>query len=101
MSARMSARRASTICSGAMKSGVPSIWPSYVSVPSVGSSLITLASPKSSTLITARFPLAGQHQVARLDIAVDHAVFVRVLKPQGRLVHVVAGVHHGQRARWP
>jgi len=56
MSARMSALRASTLCSGAMKSGVPSIWPSYVSVPSAGTSRLTLANPKSSTLTTARFP---------------------------------------------
>ena len=45
--------------------------------------------------------LAGEHQVARLDVAVDHAVLVGVLQAQRRLVDEVAGVGHRQRALWP
>ena len=37
-----------------------------------------------------------QHEVGRLDVAVDHAVPVRVLEAQRRLVHVVAGFGHRQ-----
>ena len=42
-------------------------------------------------------PLAGEHQVARLDVAVDHAVLVGVLQAQRRLVDEVAGMGHRQR----
>ena len=48
-------------------------------------------------MTTARLPLAGEHQVAGLDVAVDHAVLVGVLQAQGRLVDEVAGVGHRQR----
>ena len=43
-------------------------------------------------------PIASQHQVARLDVAVDHAVLVGVLEAECRLVHEIAGVGHRQRA---
>ena len=42
-------------------------------------------------------PRAGEQQVGRLDVAVDHPVFVRVLEAQGRLVDVLAGVGNRQR----
>ena len=42
-------------------------------------------------------PLAGEHQVARLDVAVDEPFLVGVLEPEGRLVDEVAGVSHRQR----
>ena len=42
-------------------------------------------------------PRAGEHEVGRLDVAVDHAVLVRVLEAQRRLVHVAAGFGHRQR----
>ena len=57
----------------------------------------TLARPKSRTLTTALVPLAGEHQVARLDVAVDHPVLVGVLQAQRRLVDEVAGVGDRQR----
>ena len=41
--------------------------------------------------------VASEHQVARLDVAMDHAMVVGVLKPLRRLVHVVAGMGHRQR----
>ena len=42
-------------------------------------------------------PLAGEHQVARLDVAVDEPFLVGVLEPEGRLVDEVAGVGDRQR----
>ena len=39
-----------------------------------------------------------QHQVGRLDVAVDHAVLDGVLQAQGGLANDVAGQRHGQRA---
>ncbi len=45
MSARMSALRTSTLCSSMVKSRVSSIWPSYVSAPSAGTSRLTLVKP--------------------------------------------------------
>ena len=97
MSARMSARRASRICSGAMKSGVPSIWPSWVSAPSIGALALDLGQAEVEHLDHVAVALAGEHEVAGLDVAVDHPVLVGVLQAQRRLVHVIAGVRHGQR----
>ena len=37
------------------------------------------------------------HQVVRLDVAVDHALLVGVLQAQGRLADVVARLLHRQR----
>ena len=48
--------------------------------------------------MTTAFSPRREHQVARLDVAVDHALLVRVLETQGRLVGEEAGVGHGQRA---
>ena len=42
-------------------------------------------SPKSSTLIIARLPWLREHQIARLDVAMDHALLVGVLQPEGGL----------------
>ena len=42
-------------------------------------------------------PLAGEHQVARLDVAVDHPLLVGVLEPERGLVDEVAGM--GDRHR--
>ena len=39
-----------------------------------------------------------QHQVVRLDVAVDHPLLVGVLQAQRRLVDELAGVGHRQRA---
>ena len=58
---------------------------------------MTLARPKSSTLTTALPSRPASDQVAGLDVAVDHAVLVRVLESQGRLMHVVAGMADRQR----
>src|SRR5438552_252015 len=42
--------------------------------------------------------LGREHEVLRLDVAVDHAALVGVLKAQGCLAGVMAGVGHRQRA---
>ena len=97
MSARMSALWASRICSGAMKSGVPRAWPSRgqaaVDLLLAG----RLGQAEVEHLDRRLVPLAGEHQVARLDVAVDEPFLVGVLEPQGRLVDEVAGVGHRQR----
>ena len=41
--------------------------------------------------------VAREHEVARLDIAVNHALLVGVLEPQGGLLNVVAGVANRHR----
>ncbi len=41
--------------------------------------------------------LQAQHQVLRLDVAVDHPLFMGVLQPHRRLGDVMAGVGHRQR----
>ena len=48
-------------------------------------------------MTTAFLPLRGEHQVGRLDVAVDHAVLVRVLQAQRRLMDEVAGIGDRQR----
>jgi hypothetical protein len=42
-------------------------------------------------------PMARQHQVRRLDVAMDHPLFVRVLQRQRRRMDVDAGVADGYR----
>ena len=42
--------------------------------------------------------VAREHQVARLDVAVNHALLVGVLQAQGRLLNEVAGVADGHRS---
>ncbi|MGD0044612.1 MAG: hypothetical protein ABSE84_30110 [Isosphaeraceae bacterium] len=42
--------------------------------------------------------IASQHQVARFDVAVDHAVLVGVLEAERCLIHEIAGVSHRERA---
>jgi len=41
---------------------------------------------------------AGNDQVLRLDVAVHHISFVRVLQSERRLADVVAGMSNGERA---
>ena len=53
-----------------------------------------LASPKSSSLTT---PLAAEHQVGRLDVAVDELVLMGMLEPQRGLADHLAGRAHAQR----
>ena len=97
MSARMSARRASLICSGSDEVGRAQHL-TLVRQPPVGRPLaLDLGQPEVEDLDHGAVALAGEHQVARLDVAVDHAVLVGVLQAQRRLVHVVAGLGHRQR----
>ena len=46
-------------------------------------------------------PVVGEHQVAGLDVAVDHPLLVRVLQPQRRLVDEIAGVADRNRPPGP
>ena len=72
-----------------------------VKPPSTFSSRVALARPKSSTLTDRLVPLAGEHQVARLDVAVDQPFLMGVLEPERRLVDEVAGVARPAAAPWP
>ena len=53
------------------------------------------ARPKSRILT---WPAGRQHQVVRLDVAVDHAALVGVLQAERGLADVVARLGHRQRA---
>ena len=98
MSARMSALAASRICSGAMKSGVPSAWPSEVKAPVDLLLAGRLGQAEVEHLDGRLVPFASEHQVAGLDVAVDQPFLVGVLEPERRLVDEVAGVRHRQRS---
>ena len=84
-----------------MKSGVPRAWPSWrqaaVDLLLAG----RLGEAEVEDLDRRLVPLAGEHQVGRLDVAVDQPLLVGVLEPEGRLVDEVAGVGRPAAAPWP
>ena len=101
MSARMSALLASRICSGAMKSGVPRTCPSEVKAEV---DLLLAGRPGQAeveNLDRCLVPVSREHQVARLDVAVDEPFLVGVLEPEGRLVDELAGVRRPAAGPWP
>ena len=101
MSARMSALLASRICSGAMKSGVPRIWPSAVR-PRVDLLLAgRLGQAEVEYLDRRLVPLPREHQVARLDVAVDEPFLMGVLEPEGRLIDEVCWRARPAAGPWP
>jgi hypothetical protein len=93
----MSTLGALTICSGAIKSGMPRAWPSLVSAPSTFCSRDALARPKSRILIVALSP-ACEHQVSGLNVAVHEPLLTRVRKTKGCLMDEVVRVAHWQRS---
>ena len=81
MSARVSmSSPLASACSGLMYAGVPTITPSsVVNAPSASRCSIALAIPKSMIVGTGCPSVTADQDVARLEVAVDHALLVRVL----------------------
>ena len=86
MSARMSALGRPGSAPGRCSRACRASGPSPVRSPSSRLSRVALARPKSRILTTVLLAVAREHQIARLDVAVDHALLVGVLKAQRRLV---------------
>ena len=86
MSARWSTWGSAVACSGAMYTGVPSATPAVVMLLAAGGLAHRLG---HAEIGDQRVP-AGEHHVLGLDVAVHHAVLVRVSQ---RVRHVVQQPH--------
>ena len=66
--------------------GVPSTWPPWVRLPSVRHLAPDLGQPEIKDHDQRACRPRREHQVARLDVPVDHAMLMGVLQGQGRLM---------------
>src|SRR5579883_1530421 len=99
MSARMSAREASWICSGAMYASVPIVAPVFVSSREHGL-LIAERSRQAKVhyLDDVLRPVLAAHEIMRLDVPMHHALLAGMLQAERGLVDVVACEGHRQRS---